>query len=85
MGGEQVPGFGFEEPTIYKVVTFASRSLPGKGNRSGVRIIYAFYVKALKVEYVEIYYKGDKETEDRERMKRHHGTPKIKEDDDVGK
>jgi hypothetical protein len=34
---ERIPGLGFEEPKIYKVVKFACRSLFGKGNRSGIR------------------------------------------------
>ncbi len=34
-----------------------------------LRIIYAFHCASLKVEFIEIYYKGDKENEDRERIK----------------
>lgn len=77
---ERIPGLGFEEPKIYKVVKFACRSLPGKGNRSGIRIIYAFYEQGCRVEYVEIYYKGDKENEDRGRIRKYYGTPRVREE-----
>lgn len=36
---------------------------------SSLRIIYVFYYKSCKVDFVEIYFKGDKENEDRERIK----------------
>ncbi|MBI2577835.1 MAG: hypothetical protein HYV77_03255 [Candidatus Wildermuthbacteria bacterium] len=34
-----------------------------------LRIIYAYHVAASKVEFIEIYFKGEKENEDRERIK----------------
>ena len=40
----------------------------GKGVRSGIRVIYAYFEERDKIELLEIYYKGDKETEDRERI-----------------
>jgi len=36
---------------------------------SGIRIIYAFYIATYKVDFIEIYFKGDKENEDYERIK----------------
>lgn len=80
---EQIFGLGITEPKIFKVVKFASRSLPGKGNRSGIRITYAFYEKTRKVDFVEIYYKGDKENEDRDRIKRYYGGPAVRESVEV--
>jgi len=35
---------------------------------SGIRVIYAYHVAASKVDFIEIYFKGEKENEDRERM-----------------
>ncbi len=64
---------------MHKVFKFSCRSLPGKGNRSGIRIIYAFHEQGCKVEYIEIDYKGDKENEDRGRLIKYYGTPKIRE------
>ena len=64
----RVSGLGIEYPEIYKVKKFACRSLKGTGSRSGIRIIYAHYPDLDKIEFIEIYYKGDKENEDRERI-----------------
>lgn len=36
---------------------------------SSLRIIYAFYCQSCKVDFIEIYFKGEKENEDRERIK----------------
>jgi len=36
---------------------------------SSLRIIYAFHCSEQKIVFVEIYFKGDKENEDRERIK----------------
>lgn len=36
---------------------------------SSLRTIYAFHSKSLKIDFIEIYYKGDKENEDHERIK----------------
>lgn len=36
---------------------------------SSLRVIYAYYVAASKIDFIEIYFKGEKENEDRERIK----------------
>ena len=64
----QVPGLKIEIPKIYKAKKFACRSLKGKGVQSGIRVIYAYFEKKDKIEFIEIYYKGDKENEDKERI-----------------
>ena len=67
---EHLSDLGINEPKIYKVKKFACKSLKGKGVQSGIRIIYSFFEKADRIEFEEIYYKGDKENEDRDRIKR---------------
>ncbi len=67
---EQISDLGISKPNIYKVKKFACKSLKGKGVQSGIRIIYSYFEKDDKIEFVEIYYKGDKENEDRDRIKR---------------
>ncbi|MBC8384276.1 MAG: hypothetical protein H8E57_02020 [Candidatus Cloacimonetes bacterium] len=64
----EIPGLGIEYPKIYKARKFACRSLKGTGSRSGIRIIYTYYPDLDKIEFIEIYYKGDKENEERERI-----------------
>jgi hypothetical protein len=46
--------------------------LKGKGVASGIRVIYAYHEKEDIIEFVEIYYKGDKANEDRERILRYY-------------
>jgi len=69
---EQIPGLGIEYPKIYKAKKFTCKALKGSGSRSGIRIIYAYYEDEDIVEFIEIYYKGDKENEDRDRIKRYY-------------
>ena len=68
----QISNLGIEYPKIYKARKFACRSLKGKGSASGIRVIYAYFKDKDRVEFTEIYYKGDKENEDRERILRHY-------------
>lgn len=67
-GVSPISGLRIESPKMYKAKKFACRSLKGKGVQSGIRVIYAYFEDADKIELVEIYYKGDKENEDRERI-----------------
>lgn len=64
----RLSGLGFEEPPVYKVKKFACRSLKGTGSRSGMRLIYSYHAVADSIVLIEIYYKGDKDNEDRERI-----------------
>ena len=57
-------------PKIYKAKKFACKALKGKGVQSGIRVIYAYHEEEDRVEFIEIYYKGDKESEDRARIVR---------------
>jgi len=67
-----ITDLGIQSPKIYKVKKFASRSLKGKGAHSGIRVIYAYFENVNKIEFIEIYYKGDKENEDRERILKYY-------------
>ena len=63
---------GYENPNyiIYKIKKIACKSLKGKGMKSGLRLIYAFNQKLFQISLLEIYYKGDKENEDYNRIKK---------------
>lgn len=63
-----IGGLGISEIEIIKIKRFACRALKGRGSNTGLRIIYA--LEADKITFIEIYFKGDKENEDRERIKR---------------
>lgn len=64
----KIENLGVQYPKIYKVKKFACKSLKGKGVQSGIRIIYAYYPDLDKIDLIEMYYKGDKENEDRDRI-----------------
>jgi len=64
-----IQGFCTEEIQIYKIKKFACKVLKGRGSKSGIRIIYAFHCVNLKIDFIEMYFKGEKENEDRERIK----------------
>ena len=68
----QIQGLKIENPKIYKAKKFACRSFKGKGVQSGIRVIYAYFEEEDEIELIEIYYKGDKENEDRERILKHY-------------
>lgn len=59
-------------PKIFKVKKFACKSLKGKGVHSGIRVTYAYFQIEDRIEFIEIYYKGDQENEDRERIKNYY-------------
>jgi hypothetical protein len=69
----RISDLGIDYPKIYKGKKFACRSLKGKGAASGIRVIYAYYEREDKIEFIEMYYKGTKKNEDRERILRCYG------------
>lgn len=64
-----IPHLGFEYPKAFKVKKFACKALKGKGSQSGIRITYVYFEKENIIELVEIYFKSDKENEDKARLK----------------
>lgn len=58
-----------KELQFLKIKKFQCKSLKGRGSKSGIRVIYAFHPASLNVVFIEIYFKGEKENEDRERIK----------------
>ncbi|WP_299983239.1 hypothetical protein [Desulfobacula sp.] len=59
---------GIEISKIYKAKKFACKALKGRGAMSGIRIIYAYYENEDVMEFIEIYFKGDKANEDKKRI-----------------
>lgn len=68
----QITGLQIKNPKIYKAKKFACRSLKGCGVNSGIRVIYAYFESVDRIDLIEIYYKGDKENEDKERIVKHY-------------
>lgn len=67
-----IENISLQTPRIFKVKKFACKSLKGKGVHSGIRVTYAYFTVEDRIEFIEIYYKGDKEKEDRERIKNYY-------------
>jgi mRNA-degrading endonuclease RelE of RelBE toxin-antitoxin system len=63
-----IPGLQFSTPRVYKAKKFACKSLKGSGVHSGIRVIYAYDSISDTVLLIELYYKGEKENEDKSRL-----------------
>jgi hypothetical protein len=66
----RIDGLGCEEPAFYKARRFACQSLKGTAGNSGIRVIYRWESSPMRVTLIEIYYKGEKESEDRVRLRK---------------
>ena len=67
-GIEPVSGLGIINTKIYIAKRFACKALKGTGSNSSIRITYAYIEENNLIEFIEMYYKGDKENENRERI-----------------
>jgi mRNA-degrading endonuclease RelE of RelBE toxin-antitoxin system len=72
----RISELSISKPKIYKARKFACKSLKGRGSYSGIRIIYAYFEDDDRIELVEIYFKGDKENEDRQRILKYYSDEK---------
>ena len=54
---------------VIKVKKIACRALKGRGVNSGLRLIYAYFIKEERIVMIELYHKNDKELEDKQRIK----------------
>ena len=71
-GAFHISELGIEIPKIYKAKKFACKALKGRGGMSGIRIIYAYYENEDVIEFIEIYFKGDKANEDKKRIMKYY-------------
>lgn len=68
----RVEDLGDTTAPVFKVKKFACRALKSKGSRTGLRLIYAYVETEDRIDLIEIYIKADKETEDRERIRKYY-------------
>jgi hypothetical protein len=64
-----IEGLCGEDYVAYKVRRIACRSLKNKGSNSGLRLIYVHEKFINKITFLELYFKSDKENENRKRVK----------------
>lgn len=67
----RITGLGVESPKVYKAKKFACRALKGRGIKSGIRVIYAYDEARDRITLIEIYYKSEKENENKSRITTH--------------
>jgi len=58
-----IQGFCTETIQICKIKKFACKALKGKGCKSGIRVIYAYFPSQNKVDFIQIYYKNRDDTD----------------------
>ncbi len=63
----EIPGCVTKQASAFKVKKFSCKSLRG-GSNSGLRLIYLYISAQNKILLLEIYYKGDKANENKERI-----------------
>ncbi|NQU83038.1 MAG: hypothetical protein HQ539_03760 [Parcubacteria group bacterium] len=56
------------ELQFFKVKKFQCKSLKGRGAKSGIRVIYAYFPIKEKIVFLEIYFKAKQENENRQRI-----------------
>jgi len=72
-----IPDFCDQQVKIYKLKKFRCQTLKGKGVKSGIRLIYAFHSLQNKIVFIEIYFKGDKQNENKQRIKQYLKSIKL--------
>lgn len=71
---DQRPPFSFRienlglTTCVIKIKKMACKALKGRGVNSGFRLIYAYFKEEQRITFIELYFKGDKENEDKERI-----------------
>jgi mRNA-degrading endonuclease RelE of RelBE toxin-antitoxin system len=65
----KMEGFCRKNAHSYKVRKFACKALKGRGSNSGLRVIYVYQPELNRITFIEIYFKGDQENENKERLK----------------
>lgn len=56
---------------VIKVKKIACRALKGRGVNSGLRLIYAYFIKEERIVMIELYHKKEKGVEDKGRIRKH--------------
>jgi len=65
----EIQGVGnTDELKFFKVKKFQCKELRGRGAKSGIRVIYAYYPTEQKIVFLEIYFKANQENENRQRI-----------------
>jgi len=64
----QITGLPVGNLKVYKAKKFTCKSLKGRGAQTGIRVIYTYDEEKDKIVLIEMYFKGDKANEDKQRI-----------------
>ena len=65
----EIQGIGnTTELKFFKVKKFQCKNLKGRGAKSGIRVIYAYFPNEQKIIFIEIFFKANQENENRQRI-----------------
>ena len=59
-----IQGYCGKDYISYKIKKIACKSIKGKGNASGLRVIYVYEKNTETITYIEIYHKNEKPNND---------------------
>ena len=54
---------------LYKVKHMSCKALKGKGSRTGLRVILAYWPESDTCEFIQLYFKADQDLEDQDRIR----------------
>ncbi len=63
----RIDGLGIES-CIIKVKKMACRSLKGRGVKTGLRLVYAYFEYEERIVFIELFHKSDKGLQNNERI-----------------
>jgi hypothetical protein len=61
--------YGANDCHLYKVKHMACASIPGKGSRTGLRVICAYWPESDTLEFIQLYFKADNDLENQSRVR----------------
>jgi hypothetical protein len=62
-------GYGANGCYLYKVRHVACAAIPGKGSRTGLRVVCAYWPVSDTLEFIQLYVKADSSLEDQNRIR----------------
>lgn len=55
--------------SLYKVRHMPCKALKGRGNQTGLRVIFAYWPESDTLEFIQLYFKADSDLEDQKRIR----------------
>jgi hypothetical protein len=62
-------GYGTSGCYLYKIKHMACAAIPGKGSRTGLRVVCAYWPESDTLELIQLYFKADNDLENQNRVR----------------